>query len=35
MATYADKVRKYEARVRKAQEIRIEPDKGDVKKLMY
>jgi hypothetical protein len=35
MATYGDKIRKYEARVRKAQELGLEPKKKDLKKLYY
>lgn len=35
MATYGEKVRKYEARVRKALELGLEPDSRDLDKLYY
>lgn len=35
MATYGDKIRKYEAIVRKAQELGLEPREKDLKKLYY
>lgn len=35
MATYGDKIRKYEARVRKALELGVEPREKDLKKLYY
>ena len=35
MATYAGKIRKYEARIRKCQELELEPRKSDIKKLLY
>lgn len=35
MSTYGDKVKKYEARVRKAMELGLEPAENDVKRLGY
>ena len=35
MSTYGDKIREYKARIRKCQELGIEPPEKDIKKLMY
>ncbi len=35
MSTYGDKIRKYEARVKKAVELGIEPRENDLEKLYY